>query len=116
MGGAETLRAAPSHLELFAYIGVFSMGLQTGQDAGMNSDFEERNASFFAHPDKTNELVKLLYVASGVEMRSSPTGPGGCPRRSRSTASIMNFTRRTADTRGSTGASIWYDFAPKLFL
>jgi hypothetical protein len=45
MGGAETLRAAPSHLDKFAWIGVFSMGLQEGMNAGVNSDFVERNAS-----------------------------------------------------------------------
>ena len=48
------------HLDLFAYMGVFSMGLQEGHDAGVNSDFEERNADFFADPDKTNELREAV--------------------------------------------------------
>ncbi len=69
MGGAETLRVAPSRLDLFAYIGVFSMGLQEGHDAGVNTDFEARNAGFFANPVQTNELVKLFYVAAGEDDR-----------------------------------------------
>jgi len=67
MGGAETLRVAPSNLELFAYIGVFSMGLQEGAHAGMNTDFEERNAGFFGDPDRTNEMVKLFWIAAGED-------------------------------------------------
>jgi enterochelin esterase family protein len=67
MGGAETLRVAPSNLDKFAAMGVFSMGLQVGPHAGMKSDFEERNAGFFANPDRTNELLKLLWIAAGVD-------------------------------------------------
>jgi enterochelin esterase-like enzyme len=67
MGGAETLRVAPSNLDKFAYIGVFSMGLQVGTHAGVNSDFEERNAGFFAAPERTNELVKLFWIAAGED-------------------------------------------------
>jgi enterochelin esterase-like enzyme len=48
MGGAETLRVAPSNLDKFAYVGVFSMGLQVGAEAGVHPDFEERNADFFS--------------------------------------------------------------------
>lgn len=65
MGGAETLRTAPLHLDIFSHIGVFSMGLQEGEHAGVHPDFEERNASFFADPDRTNKLVKLFWIACG---------------------------------------------------
>jgi enterochelin esterase family protein len=65
MGGAETLRVAPSHLDLFSHLGVFSMGLQVGIDGGVNTNFEERNAAFFADPAETNKRVKLFYIASG---------------------------------------------------
>lgn len=65
MGGAETLRVAPSNLDKFAYIGVFSMGLQEGEHAGVNPDFEARNASFFASPDQTNQVLKLFWIACG---------------------------------------------------
>lgn len=65
MGGAETLRVAPSNLDKFAYIGVFSMGLQVGAHAGVNTDFEERNAVFFADPNRTNQMLKLFWIAAG---------------------------------------------------
>lgn len=67
MGGAETLRVAPLNLDKFAYIGVFSMGLQVGAHAGVKPDFEERNAGFFADPNRTNELVKLFWIAAGED-------------------------------------------------
>jgi enterochelin esterase-like enzyme len=60
MGGAETLRIGPSNLERFAYFGVFSVGF-----AGMQADFEERNARFFANPDRSNDMVKLFWIAAG---------------------------------------------------
>jgi enterochelin esterase family protein len=75
MGGAETLRVAPSNLDRFAYIGVFSMGLQTGPNAGVNSDFEERNAKFLADPAATNKLVKLFWIAAGKDDRTVNDGP-----------------------------------------
>jgi len=74
MGGAETLRVAPSNLDKFAYIGVFSMGLQVGPEAGVNTDFEERNADFFANPDRTNELLKLFWIAAGEDDRTITDG------------------------------------------
>jgi enterochelin esterase family protein len=75
MGGAETLRVALSNLDTFAYIGVFSMGLQVGTEAGVHPDFEERNAAFFADPDRTNELLRLFYIAAGEEDRTVTDGP-----------------------------------------
>lgn len=75
MGGAETLRVAPSNLDKFAYVGVFSMGLQVGAEAGVNTDFEERNAGFFADPGRTNELLKLFYIAAGDDDRVVTDGP-----------------------------------------
>jgi enterochelin esterase-like enzyme len=75
MGGAETLRVAPSHLDLFSHVGVFSMGLQVGRDGGVNADFEERNADFFDDADKTNERLKLFYIASGENDTTVTDGP-----------------------------------------
>lgn len=65
MGGAETLRVGPSNLDKFSHIGVFSMGLQKGEHAGVHPDFEERNARFFADPGNTNGLLKLFWIACG---------------------------------------------------
>jgi enterochelin esterase family protein len=75
MGGAETLRAGPSNLDKFAWIGVFSMGLQEGVNAGANSDFLERNAAFFADPEKTNKQLKLFWIGVGKDDRTETDGP-----------------------------------------
>ena len=75
MGGAETLRAGPSNLDKFAWIGVFSMGLQEGVNAGVNSDFLERNAAFFADPEKTNKQLKLFWIGVGKDDRTVTDGP-----------------------------------------
>jgi enterochelin esterase family protein len=75
MGGAETLRVAPSNLDKFAYIGVFSMGLQVGAEAGVHPDFVDRNADFFADPDRTNERVKLFWIGAGENDTTVTDGP-----------------------------------------
>ena len=75
MGGAETLRVAPSNLDKFSYIGVFSMGLQQGGNAGVNSDFEQRNTAFFANPDETNKRLKLFWIACGNNDQTVTDGP-----------------------------------------
>ncbi len=75
MGGAQTLRVAPSRLDLFAYIGVFSMGLQTGRDQGVAGDFEQRNAKFFADPAATNRMLKLFWIGVGSNDLVVTDGP-----------------------------------------
>ncbi len=115
MGGAETLRVAPSHLDLFAYIGVFSMGLQTGHDAGVNTDFVQRNSEFFADAAKTNDLVKLLYVACGDNDAVVTDGP-------RLLHETLERYRIEHIFNESSGGHTWinwrrylYDFAQKLY-
>ncbi len=61
MGGGQTLRVAPANLDKFAYIAVWSAGVN--QQA--TEDFEKRNARFFESPDKTNKMVKLFWIAAG---------------------------------------------------
>jgi enterochelin esterase family protein len=75
MGGAETLRVGPSNLDKFAYIGVFSMGLQVGAEAGVHPDFEDRNAVFFADPEQTNQRLRLFYIAAGNNDQTVTDGP-----------------------------------------
>jgi enterochelin esterase family protein len=75
MGGAETLRVAPSNLDRFAYIGVFSMGLQVGAEAGVHPDFVDRNADFFVDPERTNERLKLLWIGAGENDTTVTDGP-----------------------------------------
>jgi enterochelin esterase-like enzyme len=62
MGGGETLRIAPQNIDTFSHIGVFSMGWHDH----INPDFETRNEEkFFAHPERTNELVKVFWIGCG---------------------------------------------------
>jgi enterochelin esterase family protein len=96
MGGAETLRAAPSNLDKFAWIGVFSMGLQPGLNAGVNADFVERNAAFFADAEKTNKLVRLFWIASGKDDRTVGDGP----RRLGETLKAHNIRHEYHETEG----------------
>jgi enterochelin esterase-like enzyme len=60
MGGGQTLRAATSNPDQFAYVAVWSSGI--GRDAG---DFEKRNADFLESPDKVNSMVKLFSISVG---------------------------------------------------
>jgi enterochelin esterase-like enzyme len=96
MGGAETLRAAPSNLDKFAWIGVFSMGLQEGANAGVNSDFVQRNAAFFADPEKTNKLVKLFWIGVGKDDRTVTDGP----KRLSETLKARNIRHEFHETEG----------------
>ena len=115
MGGAETLRVAPSNLDKFAYIGVFSMGLQVGTHAGVKSDFEERNANFFSDPDRTNELVKLFWIAAGEDDQIITDGA----RRLSETLKRGGIQHKFNETAGGHTWINWrqylYEFAQLLF-
>ena len=70
MGAGQTLAVAPRHLDKFAYIGVWSGGV----NPAATDDFLKRNAQFFENPEKTNKMVKLLWVAAGSN--DTLAGPG----------------------------------------
>jgi enterochelin esterase-like enzyme len=70
MGAGQTLAVAPTHLDKFAWIGVWSGGVNPPAETA----FMERNAEFFASPEKTNKLVKLLWVGAGSN--DTLAGPG----------------------------------------
>jgi enterochelin esterase-like enzyme len=61
MGGGQMLREAPDNLDKFSYIAVWSMGVQ----ANATGDYVKSHACFFADPDKTNKLIKVLSVSVG---------------------------------------------------
>lgn len=61
MGGGQTLRVAPANLDKFAYIGVWSSGVN--QQA--SDEFLKRNAAFFENAEKTNKQVKLFWIGVG---------------------------------------------------
>lgn len=70
MGAGQTLAVAPTHLDKFAWIGVWSGGV----NAPATEDFLTRNAAFFAEPEKTNKMVKLLWIGAGSN--DTLAGPG----------------------------------------
>ena len=115
MGGAETLRIAPSHLDTFAYIGVFSMGLQEGANAGVAPDFEARNAAFFARPAETNRLLRLFWIGAGKNDQTVTDGP-------RRLSELLARRGIQHEFHESEGGHTWInwrrylrDFVPRLF-
>ncbi len=61
MGGGQTLRAVTAHPDQFAYVAVWSMGVNPQASA----DFEKRGAAFLDHPDKVNKLIRLFSISVG---------------------------------------------------
>ena len=61
MGGGQTLRVVTTHPDQFAYLAVWSAGVNPQTSA----DFEKRNAAFLDNPDKTNQLIKLFSICVG---------------------------------------------------
>lgn len=61
MGGAHTIQNGLTHPELFHYIGVFSMGLQSPQQA---ADYAARNDAALKQGARS---FKLVYYAMGKE-------------------------------------------------
>jgi enterochelin esterase-like enzyme len=115
MGGARTLRVAPSRLDLFSYIGVFSMGLQKGPTQGVADDFEGRNAKFLKNPQETNKLLKLFWIGVGNQDDRITTG-GKVLSEMLTQYGIKN------EYHESTGGHSWInwrrylnEFAPRLF-
>ena len=61
MGGGQTLRVATSHPDQFAYVAVWSMGV----NPQATPEFEKRSAAFLDQPDKTNKMLKLFSISVG---------------------------------------------------
>ena len=61
MGGGQTLRVATSHPDKFAYVAVWSAGVNPQAAA----DFEKRSAAYLDNADKVNKLVKLFSISVG---------------------------------------------------
>src|SRR5215813_3903181 len=61
MGGGQTTRVVTTHPDQFAYVGVWSAGVNPQTSA----DFEKRAAAFLDNPDKINKQVKLFSISVG---------------------------------------------------
>ena len=61
MGGGQTLQVVISNPDQFAYVGVWSAGVNPQS----SPDFEKRAATFLDYPDKTNKLLRLFSISVG---------------------------------------------------
>lgn len=61
MGGGQTLRVITSYPDQFAYVGVWSAGVNPQTSA----DFEQRNATFLGSADKLNKQIRLFSISAG---------------------------------------------------
>ena len=98
-------------IDRFAYLGVWSSGVsqQTSED------FVKRNAPFFENPDKTNKLVKLLWIGVGEK---DPLANASA----KNLAGILKTHNIKAELHESEGGHTWInwrhylnEFAPRLF-
>jgi len=62
VGGAQTLWIATQHSDQFAYVGIFSSGLDKERDP----EFETRNAEFLNNPGKVNAEIKKIWIMYGT--------------------------------------------------
>ncbi|HMC61900.1 MAG TPA: alpha/beta hydrolase-fold protein [Candidatus Solibacter sp.] len=111
MGGGQTLRVAPRNPDLFAYIAVWSAGLNPQTTA----DFEQLNAAFLDHADKTNKNVKVFWV--GVGEKDTLTNASA-----KNLVAVLNKHGIKNEFHESSGAHTWInwrhylnDYAPLLF-
>jgi enterochelin esterase family protein len=61
MGGGQTTRVITTHPDQFAYVAVWSAGV----NPQTNADFEKRNAAFLGSADKLNKQIKLFSISVG---------------------------------------------------
>ncbi len=111
MGGGQTLRTVASHPDQFAYVGVWSAGV----NPQVTADFEKRNAAFLAGASKVNQQIKLFAISCGEKDPLAFTG-------SQNLAEILKKHGIKHDVQISSGAHTWINWrqylnelVPRLF-
>jgi enterochelin esterase-like enzyme len=61
MGGGQTLRVVTTNPDQFAYVGVWSAGVNPQASA----DFEKRSAAFLENADRINRQIRLFSISAG---------------------------------------------------
>jgi enterochelin esterase family protein len=61
MGGGQTTRVVTTNPDQFAYVGVWSAGVNPQTTA----DFEKRAAAMLDNPDKVNRQIRLFSISVG---------------------------------------------------
>ena len=110
MGGSQTLNAAYSHLDRFAYIGVYSSGVLGG--GGMET-WEKAHEADLDNASLKKGL-KLVWFSTGVDDSLITT--------SKATVEMLKKHGFDASFRDSPGAHTWINwrnyldqFTPQLF-
>jgi enterochelin esterase family protein len=114
MGGGQTLNISMSHLDKFAYIGVFSAGVFSFRSgASATPDWEQQRAAMLDDAS-LKPGVKLLWFGTGADDRLIPT--------TKATIEMLKKHGFTPFFRESAGGHTWInwrnylnEFAPQLF-
>lgn len=111
MGGGQTMRVVSTNPDQFAYVGVWSMGVNPQTTA----DFEQRNATFLNSADKVNKQIKLFEITCGDKDTLAFAG-------SKNLAEILKKRNINHKLNISGGGHTWInwriylnDYAQKLF-
>jgi enterochelin esterase family protein len=70
MGGGQTLRTTVSNPDKFAYVGVWSAGVNDQR----LPDFEKQSASFLSSADTVNKDIKVFWIGVGSEDQLAAKG------------------------------------------
>ena len=111
MGGGQTMRVVGSNPDQFAYVGVWSAGVNPQTTA----DFEKRNAPLLDNAEKANKQIKLFSVSVGEKDTLAFTG-------SKNLDDILKKRNIRHEMNVSAGGHTWInwrhylnDYAQKLF-
>jgi enterochelin esterase-like enzyme len=111
MGGGQTLRIGPGHLDTFAYLGVFSAGVR----ADAPEQFQKNAGHFFHDASHTNKMLKLFWIGVGEKDTLTRVSAGNL-------ADILKAHDITHEFHESEGGHTWinwrhylHDYAQLLF-
>ncbi len=111
MGGGQTLRTVATNPDQFAYVAVWSAGV----NPPVAADFEKRNAAFLENSGKVNQQIKLFAIRCGEK---DPLAFAG----SKNLAELLTKRGFKHDVQFSSGAHTWInwriylnEYAQKLF-
>ena len=111
MGGGQTTRIVTTNPDAFAYVAVWSSGV----NPQISADFLKRNETFLSSADKVNKQIKLFSLSCGEKDALAFTG-------SKNLDEILKKNNIKHEMTISSGAHTWInwrrylnDYAQKLF-
>ncbi len=113
MGGGQSLNISMSHLDRFAYVGVFSAGVFRFSPPNTSPDWESVHADMLSN-DALKPGLKLLWFGTGADDRLMPT--------TKATIEMLKKHGFAPEFHESPGGHTWInwrnylnEFAPQLF-